>query len=430
MDANEFLRKNLPGRSRKDLADESGLCDSTISRFLRGQQKLKSRSLRALSKAAAGFSRVDPQIMMCWLADLYNEAYRKEYPSPTFDPKVYTDVELEKFLNDMLCCRDHCSAVNYNYLKCIKEIKELSMWARQHKLGSDFDLPFMHQADFKSRLNEAVLRAGVEFHLYTLIRDLFTEIRDPLQLVGNVGLRVYLAKWLVAESKRRDEPATSISASSALAWSYTSSTGGYRNLKLAREFSLAADELYEAVRQEISLEPSIAVELHENRVRIATREGKLRDAEEHIQAGLCFVEEIKPSVDCRFHMRFQTTFLYHRGIAQYRGGKYIDAAKTFSNVTYNAKLIGWERVLAGGISWCATVANALRRYEYSLELAEPFIALVFEDCYSFPRQDSVCLSKRTRQILTVAAETYYALGRNEIADSLREKASLILESLS
>ena len=93
----------------------------------------------------------------------------------------------------------------------------------------------MHQADFKSKLNATVLRAGVEFCLYALIRDLFAKIRDPLELVGNVDLRVYLAKWLAAESQRGSEPATNISAFSALAWSYTSSTGGYSNLKAARK---------------------------------------------------------------------------------------------------------------------------------------------------------------------------------------------------
>ena len=177
--------------------------------------------------------------------------------------------------------------------------------------------------------------------------------------------------------------------------------------------------MYEAVRQEINLEPSIAVELYENRVRIATREERLREAEEHIQAALCFVEEIRPSVDIRYHKRFQTTFLYHRGIVQYKDRRYRDAEETFSNVIYNAELIGWERMRTGGISWCTSVANALHGSNHSLELASPFIALSLEECYPYPHQNSACLLKRTVQILTSAAETYHALGSDKIADDLR-----------
>ena len=138
MDANEFLKQNLPGRSRKDLANESGLSDSTISRFLSGKQKLLCKNLINLSEAAASFSGINPQIMLYQLAELYNESYWQKNPSFSFDPEVYTDAELEEFLDKMLCRRNQSNAVNYNYLRCKKEIEELSMWARQHKLSPDF----------------------------------------------------------------------------------------------------------------------------------------------------------------------------------------------------------------------------------------------------------------------------------------------------
>lgn len=227
---------------------------------------------------------------------------------------------------------------------------------------------------------------GVEYGLYEEVKNIFLELRNFLQSTGRIKERFFFAAWLKREAERREDTGIIYLTISSFVWSYTAS-GCYQDLEKAHELwdqlavyilpidiSIGCDTLGINIKDSLgsSLYAELLIEVHENGVRIAARQGQFDRAFVRIEKGKNTIEELfnQKLITLRLKERFTLAFDYHKGIIFYLMQEYSDAENLFRSISTRAEAIGWNRVVKGAKSWLATLAMECQQYSKCKDILE------------------------------------------------------------
>ena len=252
---------------------------------------------------------------------------------------------------------------------------------------------------------KADMRLAIENNLYKEVKSLFLEVRNLLQWTGEINSRIYYASWLRKEAIKREDVGTQCIAVSSLTWSFTSS-GHQRNLAKANYYLKelehlllsksdcdAYKDLHLSLRASLGndLYAELMMDAHENAVRVQIRNRDLSQAKLCIDRGTLVVESLinRMLISPRLKERFLVAFKYHLGIISYITDDYAIAEHRFKDIEYQAKQIGWVRVVKGAESWLAKLAFELSRYDDCSEILDNLIDKPLSSLH-YSKRDGIC----------------------------------------
>lgn len=304
---------------------------------------------------------------------------------------------------------------------------------RAWDLRYDFELwqqAETHLSQIWRGLRDAI-HLSIEYGLYEEVASVFLEIRHLLQSVGLVKERLYIAAWLKTQAEVRNDWVVNCIATSALAWSYTSS-GYYQDLEKAENLwndlmpllskigkPNESNKYRKHLTEKIDNYPydEVLISAYETGARIAIRCNRLDDAHFYLEKGRdeITVLSARGLLSARLEERFDMAFRYHEGVAYYLSGKLDQAQEIFNDTIHRGRTISWERIVQGAKSWLATIAMVRKEYE----TCEDLLADTEVGNISLP-------SKREGIFYLLKAQLFNVRGQREKSAVFEESAVKIL----